>query len=202
MKFQQKHQPKNLKNKDIFNKIFLTLRNKTLKHSLLFSEKHIQEKVKTLADQINTYYGSKNILVIGILKGAFVFYSDLLKYLNSNLICDFISISYYGGSKRASSEATINLDVSQKIKNQNVLLIDCIVDYGHTIEAAKKHIQQRQPESIKTVALITKPAAHTVTTIDFSGFQVEQDVFVIGYGIDYKNYGRHLPYFAQLIELN
>ena len=173
-----------------------------MRHSRLFSEDDIQKKVRILADEINKFYGSKDILAIGILKGAFVFYSDLLQYLSKNVICDFISISYYGHSNKASTEATINLDVTQKIKDKNILLVDCIIDHGYTIEAAKKHIQQRNPASIHTAALITKPAAHKNTQIDFSGFQVEQDVFVIGYGIDYQNQGRNLPYFSQVVEIN
>ena len=173
-----------------------------MKHKLLFSEEEIQKKVQELSDQIMQFYGSQEILAIGILKGAFVFYSDLLKYLGSNVVCDFMSISYYGDSKTASKEASIHLDVTQKIENKKILLIDCIIDQGRTIQTAKKHIEQRNPESIHIVGLVTKPAAHKNIQVDFSGFKIEQDAFVIGYGIDYKNQGRNLPYFAQVLDLN
>ena len=173
-----------------------------MKSSLIFSEADIQKKISELAKEINEFYGSEEILAIGILNGAFIFYAELLKHLGHNVICDFCSISYYGNSNKSSKEATIDFDISQEIKDKNVLLVDCIIDYGYTIEFAKNHIQQRKPKSIHTVSLITKPAAHKNTKIDFSGFKVEQDVFVIGYGIDYRNQGRNLPYFAQVVELN
>ncbi len=173
-----------------------------MKSSIIFSENEIQKKVSELALQINDFYGSKEILAIGILNGVFIFYSDLLKHLTHNIACDFCSISYYGSSNKALSEATIDLDITQEIRGKNVLLIDCIIDYGYTIEFAKKHIQQRNPTSIHTVGLVIKPAAHKNTKIDFSGFEVEQDVFVVGYGTDYQNQGRNLPHFAQVVELN
>ncbi len=173
-----------------------------MKNSLIFSEADIQKKVMELANQVNDFYGSEEILAIGILNGAFIFYADLLKYLHRNTICDFCSISYYGDSNKALTEAAIGLDITQEIKDRNILLVDCIIDYGHTIEFTKKHILQRNPKSIRTIGLITKPIAHKNTKIDFSGFQVKQDVFVVGYGIDYQNQGRNLPYFAQVEELN
>ena len=170
--------------------------------SLLFSEKQIQKKVQELAQQIKDTYGESEFLAIGILKGAFIFYTDLLKNLEKGVSCDFCSVSFYGHSKKASSEAILSLDVKTPIKGKKILLIDCISDYGHSIDFIKKHLEQRNPHSIKTAVLITKPAALKNIQIDFKGFEVEQDVFVIGYGIDYNNKGRNLKYFAQLNELN
>ena len=80
--------------------------------------------------------------------------------------------------------------------------MDCISDYGHTLNFVKKHIEDREPKSLKSTVLITKPAARKNTAIDFSGFQVAQDTFVVGYGIDYKNQGRQLNYFAQVSDIN
>lgn len=169
--------------------------------SILFSEEQIQQKVHELARQINQTYGKSDILAIGILKGAFVFYTDLLKLLEQNIACDFCSVSFYGAGRKAFSEAILSLDVKTSVKGKKVLLIDCIADYGHSISFIKKHLEQRKPHSIKTAVLITKPASLRNTQIDFRGFEVEQDVFVIGYGIDYNNKGRSLKHFAQLNDL-
>ena len=170
--------------------------------SILFSESQIQKKVQKLAQQINHAYGKSDLFAIGILKGAFMFYTDLLKYLEQNITCDFCSISFYGSSTQASSEAAVFLDVQSSIKGKNVLLVDCIADRGYSIGFIRKHLEQRKPASIKAVALITKPSAVKNSQIDFKGFEVAQDVFVVGYGIDYNDQGRNLNYFAQLNDFN
>ena len=109
---------------------------------------------------------------------------------------------FYGHSKKASLETTLSLDIKLPIKGKQILLIDCIADYGHSIEFIKNHLEQRKPQSIKTVALIVKPAALKNTTIDFKGFEIKQDIFVLGYSIDYNNKGRNMDYFVQLNDLN
>jgi len=126
----------------------------------------------------------------------------LLKHLEQEITFDFCSISLYGPSKKVSSEANLSLDIKSSIKRKKILLIDCISDYGYSLNFIKKHLEQREPHSIKTAVLIVKPAALRNTSIDFKGFEVEQDVFVVGYGIDYNNQGRNLRYFAQLNDLN
>lgn len=173
-----------------------------MKTSLLFSEKQIQNKIQTLARQINETYGKSEILALGILRGAFIFYTDLLKFLKQDVICDFCSVSFYKGRKKTSTESMLSLDIKTPVKGKQVLLIDCVADHGSSINFIKKHLEQRQPQSIKTVALITKPMALKNTKIDFKGFKIEQDVFVIGYGVDYNQEGRNLKYFAQLNDLN
>ena len=170
--------------------------------SILFSEQQIQQKIKDLAGQINSFYKGSEILAIGILKGAFMFYTELLKHLEQDISCDFCAVSFYGPSKKASSEATFSLDIASPVKGKNILLIDCIADYGHTLEFVKKHLEQRSAKSIKTAVLITKPIALKNSSIDFPGWTVDQDVFVVGYGIDYNNYGRSLRHFAQLNDMN
>jgi len=170
--------------------------------SVLFSEKQIEKKVKDMAQQINKTYGHSEILAIGILKGAFLFYTKLLKELEQNISCDFCSASFYGSNRKASAEATLSLDIKTPIQGKNILLIDCIADYGYSLNFIKKHLELRKPKSIKTAVLIVKPEALKNSQIDFKGFEIEQDIFVIGYGIDYNNKGRDLKYFAQLQDLN
>ncbi len=170
--------------------------------SILFSEKQIQEKITELAQQINKTYGKEEVLAIGILKGAFMFYTKLLRQLDMELTCDFCSVSFYGGSKSASKEAVLSLDVKSSVQGKKILLVDCIADQGLSIDYVKKHLQQREPHSIKTTALLVKPMALKKTTIDFKGFEVDQSAFVVGYGVDYGDEGRNFRYFAQLNDLN
>ena len=170
--------------------------------SPLFSAEEIQKEVYKIANQINQSYANSEITAIGILKGSFIFYTDLLKQLEQNIICDFCSLSFYGSSKKASSSAFLSLDIKTPIKGKQVLLIDCIADHGHSLNFIKKILEQRGPQSIKTACLIVKPQALKNTNIDFKGFQAEQESFIVGYGIDYKNQGRSLNYLAQLEDLN
>ena len=170
--------------------------------SILFSEEQIQRKVSELARQINQTYGDKEILALGILRGAFVFYADLLKQLEQNIICDFCAVSFYGALAKASCEATLALDIKSPIKGKNVLLIDCISDHGYSLEFIRRHLEQRQAQSIKTAVLVVKPSALKNVQIDFKGFEVEQDAFIVGYGIDYNNKGRSLKHFAILEGVN
>ena len=168
----------------------------------LFSHKEIQDKVRKIASQINSHYGQSEVLAIGILNGVFSFYTDLLRQLEAKVVCDFCAVSFYGNDVKARKEPTLTLDIRTPIKGKDVLLIDCMSDYGHSLNFIKRHIEGREPKSLKTVALIVKPAALQSSLIDFTGFQVEQDVFVVGYGIDYKNQGRELDYFAQVSNIN
>lgn len=168
----------------------------------LFSTEQIQKKIQDLGEQINKCYGSNQLLAVGILKGAFVFYSDLLKQLNANLTCDFCSLSFYGHSKKASPLASLTLDVQMKIEGRDILLIDCISDHGYSFQFIKNILQARKPRSMKTACLIVKPQALKNTKIDFKGFEIPQDSFVVGYGLDYNNQGRHLNYIAKLRDLN
>ena len=163
----------------------------------LFSKVEIEEQVKKMALEINKFYGSKEIVAIAILKGAFIFYSDLLKKLEQEIICDFCSVSFYKGDKQAS-DSNLELDIRTSIKDKDVLLVDCISDTGCSFNFMKGILEQRSPRSIKTACLLAKPYALKNTSIDFKGFEVEQDCFVVGYGVDYKDQNRSLDHFAQL----
>ena len=173
-----------------------------MKLAPLFSAEEIQKQIHKIAGQINQFYGSDEIIAIGILKGAFIFYTDLLRKLEQNIICDFCAVSFYGQSKKASSSAVLSLDIKTPVKGKQILIIDCIADHGYSLNFIKKILEQREPKSIKTCCLVVKPQALKNTTVDFQGFQVEQESFIVGYGIDYNNQGRNLNYFAQLEDLN
>lgn len=170
-----------------------------MKLETLFSKKQIEEQVQKIAQQINQCYGSKELIAVGILKGAFVFYSDLLKKLEQDIICDFCAVSFYKGNKKATALANLNLDVRASIKDKDVLLVDCISDTGCSFNFIKNILEQRSPKSIKTACLLIKPLALKNSFIDFKGFEVQQDCFVVGYGIDYKDQNRSLDHFAKLL---
>ena len=170
--------------------------------SLLFTEKQVQDKIKALAGQINDCYGDGELLAIGILKGAFVFYTVLLRHLKQDLVCDFCCLSFYGSGKKARSEARLILDVESPIKGKRVLLIDGIADQGHSLRFVKKFLLQKGARSVKTAVLIAKPRALQAGLVDFKGFETAQDSFVVGWGLDYKQKGRDLRDLAQLNELN
>ncbi|MBC6414944.1 MAG: hypoxanthine phosphoribosyltransferase [Bdellovibrionales bacterium] len=168
---------------------------------VLFSKKQIKEKVNKLAQEINDIYSSDtDLVVVCILKGAFIFYSDLLKQLNQNVLCDFCSLSFYGGNKEVSNPARLTLDIKTVIKDKDVLLVDCMSDKGYSFNFARQILEFRNPKSIKTACLVFKPLAVKNAKIDFKGFEVEQDCFVVGYGIDYKAQYRQLDYFARVVE--
>ena len=173
-----------------------------MRTAVLFSESEIQAQVREMARHIQNHYGSSELLAIGILKGAFLFYTDLIRHLKARLICDFCAVSFYGDSLKARKEPSLTLDIRTPVKGKDVLLIDCIADRGHSLSFIKRHIEMREPKSLKSAVLVTKPAALEKVKIDFSGFQIEQDVFVVGYGIDYKNEGRHFNHFAQVCHIN
>ena len=174
----------------------------TMKTSLLFSEEQVQAQVKDLAKKINSHYGKQEVLVVGILKGAYMFFSDLIRHFQFPSVCDFCSLSFYGDQVSARNEAQLSLDISQPIKDKHVLIVDCIADCGHSLEYIRRHITSRNPKSLASVCLVVKPKALKKVPIEFSGFHVDQEAFIIGYGVDYKNEGRHLPHLEQLKDLN
>ena len=171
--------------------------------SILYSKQEVVKKINQLATKINGQYSEKDtVLVVGILKGAFYFYVHLVRQLKCQVICDFCSISFYGDEIKANQEAYLTLDIMQPIYNRHVLLVDCIADGGDTLTFIQNHIKRRNPKSLKTVVLIEKPKALKHVKIDFYGFQVKQDTFVVGCGIDYKQQGRCLPYLCQVNNIN
>ena len=168
----------------------------------VFSKEQIEKKLVEIAQKINEHYGKEEVLAIGILKGAFVFYSDLLKHLTCPVICDFCCVSFYGNSAEAKSEAYLSLDISHTVKDRHVLIVDCIADCGNSLKYVRDHLARRQPKSLASAVLVSKPRASKSLDIEFSGFQVDQEAFIIGYGTDYKEQGRNLDYLAQVEDIN
>ncbi len=162
------------------------------KAEILISEKDIKNKVKQLAKDIASDFENKEILVVGILKGAFIFTADLVRELQEylNVKIDFIQVSSYHTGMESSGEVIFVKDMSIDIKGKNVLIVDDIIDTGRTLEALVEALKQREPNILKTCVLLDKKERREVNyNADFVGFVIP-DKFVIGYGLDWAEEGR------------
>lgn len=160
------------------------------------SEDKIKERVIELANKINKDYAGKEIVVVGVLNGAFMFCADLIRHINVPVTLDFIAASSYGEETESSGQVKIEWDLKNEIKGKHILLVEDIVDTGLTIKSLKALLGSREPASIKLASLLFKPARniHPVD-IDYLAFEID-DKFVIGYGLDYAGRYRELPYIG------
>ena len=169
-----------------------------LKLSTYISEEQIQKKVKELGETISKKFKDKEIIAICVLKGSFVFYSDLIRAIQTDVQCEFFGVSSYHGNMTSSGEVKVTLDLGHPIEGKDVILIEDIVDTGLTMNYMKSTLMARKPKSLMTIALLEKPDALKVPCeIDLVGFKIPND-FVVGYGLDYNGYYRNLPYIAQV----
>lgn len=168
-----------------------------LKLSTYITETDIQNKVKELGAKITSKYKGEEIVAICVLKGSFVFYSDLIRAIESDVQCEFFGVSSYQGTT-SSGEVKVTLDLAHPIEGKHVLLVEDIIDTGLTMNYLKTTLLARKPKTLTTVALLEKPDALKVPCeIDMVGFKIPND-FVVGYGLDYQGFYRNLPYIAQV----
>ena len=167
----------------------------------LISELQIQRRTSQLARQIAIDYQNREMVVIAVLKGAFVFTADLLRRLNklgAEPFIDFIRASSYGAGTTTSGELKIGMDVTSPLKNNHVLLVDDIVDTGLTMTRLCDHMTGKGAASVKCCALLDKPSRREVKFVpDYVGFEIP-DLFVVGYGLDFNEKYRYLPYITVL----
>ena len=169
--------------------------------SVLMSEEQIQERVATIGAELTQKFAGKDLLAVGVLKGSFMFFSDLIRAIDTDISCDFLGVSSYKGT-RSTGEVKVTLDMTSSIKDRHILLIEDIVDTGLTMNYLKNTIMSREPASLTTASLLFKPKALKVDcTIDYTGFEIGND-FVVGYGLDYQDYYRNLPYVGVLQNIN
>ena len=175
-----------------------------IKTSILITEEQIQKKIQELAQALNKKFKGKKLVAIGVLNGSFAFYSDLIRSLSCQVLCDFCATSSYGKKKEASQEVKLTMDTYLNIAGKHMLLIEDIVDRGRTLNFLKSHFKNRDPLSLTTVALIVKPQniQKQNCQVDYTGFKVEQSSFLVGYGLDYQEQFRYLPYIAEINSLN
>lgn len=171
---------------------------KNLELKTYISEEKIQAKVQEIGKLLTEKLKGKKVTAICVLKGSFVFYSDLIRNINTDLSCEFFGVSSYHGGTSSSGEVKVTLDLSTPIEGHHVILVEDIVDTGLTMNYLRKSIEARNPASLTTVTLLEKPEALKVPCkLDYVGFKIENE-FVVGYGLDYDGYFRNLPYIAQV----
>ena len=165
---------------------------------VLISEEEIALRVDALAKAINEEFTGEEVTVICILKGAFMFCSDLVKRIQLPVRVEFMQLSSYGEGTTSSGNVKIEMDVTSTLKDKNVIIVEDIVDTGLTIKTLIGMLTQRNPKSLKLASLLYKPSrtVHPVN-IDYLGFEIE-DKFVIGYGLDYAGRYRELSYVGVL----
>jgi hypoxanthine phosphoribosyltransferase len=165
---------------------------------VLISKEEIARRVRELAQQITSDYAGKDLVLVCILKGATIFWSDLSRQIDLPLVSDFVAVSSYGDKTTSSGVVKFRLDLSQGIEGRDVLIIEDIVDTGRTLACLKENLLMRRPASLRICALLDKPSRREVEVfIDYIGFTVP-NAFVVGYGLDFGQRYRNLPYIAVL----
>lgn len=165
---------------------------------ILIGEEALQKRVKEIAKQIEIDHEDKDPILIGILKGAIPFMADLLKNIHVPVRIDFMAVSSYGNSTESTGNVKILKDLDKPIRSQNIIIVEDIIDTGFTIDYLLKTLRVRKPKSIKVCALLSKPERRIIKVpIDYKGFDIPNK-FVIGYGLDYAEHYRNLPYIAVL----
>lgn len=171
----------------------------------IISEEQLKAAVKRIAIQINKDYkgivkDNDTLIVIGLLKGAFVFMSDLVREIDLPIKIEFMSVSSYENETESSGEVRIQQDIDSSVENKYVLLVEDIIDTGRTFSAVIEMFKRRNAISVKTCAMLDKPSRRVVNNLnpDYYGFKIE-DKFVVGYGLDYAQNHRNLKYIAEVI---
>ena len=163
----------------------------------ILSEEQIQERIIKLASEINTDYEGKNLIILGVLKGAFIAISDLAKNLNIDVSFEFMSISSYEGSE-STGQIKIEKDLDIDISGKNILIVEDIFDTGLTLSSLIDILESRNPESIEIMCMFVKLIDKKIPVeIKYKGFEIGSE-FVVGYGLDYMGKYRELPYLAEL----
>lgn len=164
---------------------------------VLIDEKKLQSRIYELAKQIEKDYEEKDLTLVCILKGSTFFTVDLAKNMNKKLKVEFMQVSSYGTEKMSSGKINLKLDLPDTIEGENLLIVEDIIDTGRTLSYLIKHLKQKNPASIKLCTLLDKPERREYDVkVDYVGFEIP-DKFVIGYGLDDKEYCRNLPYIAE-----
>ena len=167
--------------------------------NVMLSEEEINARIAELGEQISRDYEGKEIFLICILKGASFFACELAKRITVPVNIDFMKVSSYGGGTVSSGQVSIKMDVSESIAGKEVLIVEDIIDSGNTLNLLPKILMERGPKSIRLCALLDKPDRREVDVkMDYVGFRIP-DKFVVGYGIDYDQRYRNLPYIGEVV---
>ena len=167
---------------------------------VLFSQEDIVAKTKELGQQLTEDYAGKNPLLVCVLKGAVPFMAELIKHIDTHIEMDFMVVSSYGGGTVSSGEVKILKDVDTNVEGRDIIFIEDIIDTGKTLKSLKELFEGRQPASVKIATLLDKPEGRLVEIeADYTCFTIPNE-FVVGYGLDYDENYRNLPYIGVLKE--
>ncbi len=173
-----------------------------MKHTVevMISEQEVQDRVQELGKQITEHYqGSEDLVLVGLLRGSFVFMADLARAINLTHQVDFMTASSYGNTMESSRDVRILKDLDDDIKGKDVLLVEDIIDTGNTLNEVKEILSLRDPKSVRICTLLDKPSRREVDVeVNWIGFEIP-DEFVVGVGIDYAQKYRHLPYIGKVV---
>lgn len=165
---------------------------------VLFSEEQIAEITSRLGAEISRDYADKNLLLVGIIKGSVIFMADLMRKISVPCIIEFMALSSYGNGTRSSGVVRVIKDLSIDIKDYDVLIIEDILDSGNTLSQIKKMLEMRNPKSFKICTFFDKPERRTADIkADYVGSEIP-DEFIVGYGLDFAEKYRNLPYVGVL----
>ncbi|MFL6073037.1 MAG: hypoxanthine phosphoribosyltransferase [Mycobacteriales bacterium] len=166
--------------------------------SVIVPRERIEARVQELADAVSADYAGKEILLVGVLKGAFVFMADFARALSRPVTLEFMAVSSYGASTSSSGVVRILKDLDRSIAGEHVVLVEDIIDSGLTLSWLLKNLQSRNPASVEVVTLLRKPdSLKSSVPVRYVGFDIPNE-FVVGYGLDYAERYRELPYIAVL----
>jgi hypoxanthine phosphoribosyltransferase len=167
---------------------------------VLIDEDALAGRITELADEVSTDYADRDLLLIGVLKGAVFFMADLMRQITVPCEVDFMAISSYGGSTDSSGVVRILKDLDINIRDRDVLVVEDIIDSGLTLQYLMRNLSSREPASLEVCALLTKPARREIEVpVRYVGFEIPNH-FVIGYGLDFAERYRNLPYVGILNE--
>ncbi len=167
---------------------------------VLITREQLAQRVRELGQQITKDYEGEPVLLVGILRGSVPFMADIMREIDLDVTIDFMSVSSYGGSTKTSGVVRIVKDLETPIEGKNVIIIEDIIDTGLTLHYLKGHLLGRGPKSLKICAILDKPSRRKIDIKgDYIGFEVE-DKFIVGYGLDFNQRYRQLPYISWLKE--
>lgn len=161
---------------------------------VLCSKEEIADRISELGAEISRDYEGKELLIVSLLKGSFIFAADLVRKISVPLKINFMTTSSYGHSETSSGQVSIDMDLKEDLEGVHVLIVDDITDSGITMKHVMEHLKKKSPASIKSCVLLDKPERRQVDLeADYIGFSIE-DKFVVGYGLNYGDYYRNIPY--------
>ena len=168
----------------------------------IVTQEQMRSRIRELGKQISADYAGKELVLVGVLKGAYAFFADVARAIRIPVRIDFIIVTSYGTQAKTSGKVKLVTELTEKIKDRDVLLVEDIVDSGLTVQYLTKALAKQKPRSIKVCTLLSKPERRVVDVqLQYIGFRIPNQ-YVVGYGLDYQQKYRNLPYLAVLDKLS